>query len=283
MRPRMAFVAAGALLTLSVHLAAQRVGGLPIADLTIAERQRFDEGSRTFAKVYTVADGLGPVFNDDSCADCHRAGGGSNRTVTQFGRVDRGAFDPLEFLGGSLIQSRGVGSVTTVDGTHLFQGETVPPEATVTARRRSQSLLGLGYVDAVPDETWFAIAAEERLADESTAGSVHVMFDRSTGANVVGRFGWKAQVPSLRRFSSEALLNEMGITSPGFRDEVCPQGECLALGFNPAPGLNDDGRDVEAITNFMAMLAAPVRGGITSGALAGERVFSEIGCAACHR
>jgi CxxC motif-containing protein (DUF1111 family) len=64
---------------------------------------------------------------------------------------------------------------------------------------------------------------------------------------------------------------------------VCPQGDCLALGFNPAPALNDDGRDVDALTNFMTMLSAPQRGPITEEAMAGERLFQQIGCASCHR
>ena len=170
--------------------------------------------------------------------------------------------------------------VTTADGTFQFSGEQVPAEATITARRRSQSLLGLGLVDAVPDATWFAIAEEEQAADPSTAGRVQLVFDPATGGNVVGRFGWKAQLPTLRRFAGDALLNEMGITSPGFRDEVCPQGDCLALGFNPAPALNDDGRDVAALTDFMTMLAAPLRGPITDEANAGEIVFQQIGCGA---
>jgi CxxC motif-containing protein (DUF1111 family) len=282
MRARVALPVACALIV-SAHLAAQRLGGTPVPGLTVAQQQAFDEGSRTFAKVYTMADGLGPVFNDDSCADCHRAGGGSNRTVRRFGRVDRGVFDPLERLGGSLIQSRGIGSVTTADGTHAFGGELVPPEASVTALRRSTALLGLGFVDAVPDDTWFAIAEEQRLVDPATAGSVHAVFDPATGTAPVGKFGWKAQVTSLRRFSGEALLNEMGITSPGFRDEVCPQGNCLVLAFNPAPALNDDGRDVGAITDFMRMLAAPLRGPATTESSEGERVFHEIGCGFCHR
>lgn len=283
MRPRFLLIVASAVLIVSVHAAAQRQGGVAVANLTPAQRQAFDEGSLTFAKDYTLADGLGPVFNDESCADCHRAGGGSNRTVRRFGRVDRGTFDSLEYLGGSLIQSRGVGSVTTADGTHVFRGEQTPPEATVTTQRRSTTLLGLGFVDAVPDDAWIAIAEQERRADPSTAGVLNVAYDRSTGAFAVGKFGWKAQVPSLRHFSGDALLNEMGITSPGFRDEICPQGDCLALAFNPAPALNDDGRDVAAITDFMTMLAPPARGVVGAEAIAGESVFHGLGCAACHR
>jgi CxxC motif-containing protein (DUF1111 family) len=254
-----------------------------LPDLTVAERQAFMLGMRAFNRVYTVADGLGPVFNDDSCAPCHPAGGASNRLVTRFGRVTTEGFDPLEDLGGSLVQERGIGPITTADGTHDFGGEIVPAEANVVARRKSQSLLGLGFVDAVPDETWRSIAEQEAQADPSTGGRVQLVFDPITGGTRVGKFGWKAQVPTLRAFSSDAMLNEMGITSPGFCDEVCPQGDCLALGFNPTPALNDDGRDASAMTDFVTMLAPPLRGAVSEDAVAGEMLFEQIGCASCHR
>ena len=271
---------------LSVSSIAQQgqPNAVPVAGLTPAQQEAFNSGSRTFSKDYQVADGLGPVFNDESCNDCHRNGGGSNRTVSRFGRLtSRGVFDPISELGGSLIQSRGIGSITTADGTHDYAGERTPAAATITARRRSHALRGLGFVDAVPDDTWHAMAQEQRDSDPSTAGKVQLVVQVSTGRAIVGKFGWKAQVPSLLEFAGDALLNEMGITNPLFRDEVCPQGDCWALDFNPAPALNDDGRDVEALANFMTMLAPPARGPITEDAIAGEQVFAEIGCATCHR
>jgi CxxC motif-containing protein (DUF1111 family) len=258
--------------------------GNAVGGLTPAQRQAFAEGARVFAKDYVVAEGLGPVFNDESCDDCHRGGGGTNRTVTRFGRLDaRGDFDALPDLGGSLRQSRGIGSITTVDGTHDFGGERTPNQATISTPRRSSSLRGLGFVDAVPDETWEAIAAEERASDETTAGRVHMVDNLSTRRRAVGKFGWKAQVPTLLQFSADALLNEMGITNPLFRDEPCPQGDCDALAFNPTPALNDDGHDVEAIADFMTMLAAPTRGPVDNNVISGEQTFHEIGCASCHR
>ena len=259
-------------------------GGVPVTGLTPADRQAFDEGNRTFGKQYSMAEGLGPVFNEESCAECHRNGGGTNRTVTRFGRVDEaGRFDALPELGGSLVQSQGIGSVTTQDGTHVFRGERTPPEATVRAQRRSLSLKGLGFVDAVPDEAWLALAAAERAADPATAGRAHLVFDAATGVTRVGKFGWKAQVPSLLGFAGDALLNEIGITSPRFRDEVCPQGDCLALGFNPAPALNDDGHDASALNDFMTMLAPPPAPAAGDLADAGGRLFTDLGCASCHR
>lgn len=255
----------------------------PLAGLTIAERQAFAEGARVFARRYTVAEGLGPVFNDDSCAGCHRGGGGSPRRVTRIGRLADGRFDDLAELGGSLLQARGIGAVPTEEGTWEFLGETVPDDATIVVPRRSQPLFGLGLVDAVPEATLQAIADEQAAADPGTAGRVARFFDPAAGGEVVGRFGWKAQVPSLRAFSGDALLNELGITSPGFRDEVCPQGHCAALAFNPAPALNDDGRDATAIADFMTMLAPPARGPVTEAVQRGEEVFHALGCATCHR
>jgi CxxC motif-containing protein (DUF1111 family) len=130
---------------------------------------------------------------------------------------------------------------------------------------------------------WVAIAQAQLEADPSTAGRVNLVLNLSTGRAVVGKFGWKAQVPTLMQFAGDALLNEIGITNPMFQEEACPQGDCWALDFNPAPAMNDDGRDVEGLTNFMTMLAPPARGPITSDVIAGEQVFTQLGCSGCHR
>ena len=73
------------------------------------------------------------------------------------------------------------------------------------------------------------------------AGRVSMVDNIRAGMKTVGKFGWKAQVPTLFQFSGDAYLNEMGITTPDFPNENCPQGNCAELAFNPAPGINDDG------------------------------------------
>lgn len=161
----------------SFHAIAQQrpAGPTPVAGLTPAQQLAFNEGSRVFSHDYSVAEGRGPVFNDESCADCHRGGGATNRTVRRFGRTENGMFDPLAELGGSLIQSRGIGSVTTVDGTHEFVGERTPSDANVSTARRTTSLFGLGFVDAVPDATWLAVAQLESTGRDGTAGRVNIV------------------------------------------------------------------------------------------------------------
>jgi len=286
-RSSVVLLAASLVYAAAVHVAAQRGGaiGRPLDGLTPALVDAFNAGARIYTKRYTVADGLGPVFNDETCADCHRTpaiGGAGNRTVTRFGRDSDGFFDPLVERGGSLVQSRGIGTVTTQFGTFTFNGERVPGDATVTTRRRTTGTQGLGLVDAVPDETWLAIARREAAADPATAGRAAIVLDLLTRLPAVGKFGWKAQVPTLHQFSGDALMNEAGVTNPDFPQENCPGGDCSLLDFNPAPAMNDDGRDVDALTDFMRLLAPPARGPIGDDAIAGEGVFAAIGCGSCH-
>jgi CxxC motif-containing protein (DUF1111 family) len=282
---RPVFVALGIANLIALHTASAqlRPTALPVAGLTREQQHAFEQGGIAFSKIYGVAEGLGPLFNDQSCMACHGImAGSSNRINTRFGRREDHLFDPLERLGGSLVQSRGIGTIPTADGNVHFSGEGVPDQANTVTVRRTPTLQGLGFVDAVPDATWLAIAEAQLVADPSTAGRVHRVFDTATGAVAVGKFGWKAQVATLRRFAGDALVNELGITNPEFPHEPCPQGDCAALAFNPAPALNDDGAAVTALTDFMTMLAAPPRGAIPSQVAVGEAVFREIGCATCH-
>src|SRR5262245_20645786 len=257
--------------------------GDPLRGLTPDELARFSAGRDAFVVEESVTDGLGPVFNGTSCGACHSnpaVGGGSTLVETRFGTTTNGVFDPLANLGGSLIQTNGIGA----QGTCTFVGEKVPPEATIVAGRRTTSLLGLGLVDAVPDATFLQLASREARFDPSTAGRAHVVTDVTTGALAVGKFGWKSQVPNLLAFSGDAYLNEMGITTPLFPNENCPQGDCTLLACDPVQPDPDDGdlEDVEHFRDFMTFLAPAPRPWPTLESLIGGFFFGQIGCADCH-
>jgi CxxC motif-containing protein (DUF1111 family) len=256
--------------------------GAPLSVLTADQLARFNTGKDAFQVVETPEQGLGPVFNDVSCATCHSVagvGGGSARLETRFGTMMNGVFDPMSDAGGSLIQENGIGP----QGTCNYLPEVVPPGATVVAHRRTTPLFGLGLVDAVPDATYQAIAAAEASNPDGIAGLVSVVTNLATGQPAVGKFGWKGQNPSLFQFSGDAYVNEMGVTSAQFPDENCPQGDCASLSCNPDPGINDEDNDVQKFADFMTFLAPPPRGPITGQALLGEVVFFAIGCEGCHR
>ena len=280
----LALSAAPALVSAATAPAASGFGAA-ISGLTVDEKARFAAGHEVFVETEDAADGLGPVFNDNSCVACHstpEAGGGSTRVETRFGKeTRRGGFDALESLGGSLIQEQGIG----VQAECNFVGETVPAEANVTAGRRTTPLFGLGLVDAVPDATLVALAARQRMRTPATAGRTHLVPDAVSGEQHVGRFGWKAQVSSLLHFAGDAYLNEMGITSPFFPDENCPQGDCSLLRCDLVPDPEDDGADVFQFADFMSLLAPPPRLAASADKRVvgdGQRVFDRAGCADCH-
>src|SRR5262245_44558872 len=277
--------------------------GDPLDGLSSDELQAFGAGRDAFEEVETAADGLGPLFNGTACAGCHNVGatgGGSETLETRFGAIRNGSFDALEALGGSLIQTDGIGA----QGTCTFVGEVVPDGATIVAQRRATPLFGLGLVDAVPDATLLALADGQARQHPDTAGRPNMVTDVGSGQTVVGKFGWKSQVPNLFQFSAEAYLNEMGITTPLFPDELCPQGDCTLLACDPLPGVDDDLEDVELFTDFMTLLAPPpalrATGAFqrTNGSRprapqrqagssprtrsSGYRLFVQVGCANCH-
>src|SRR5437868_6157171 len=170
--------------------------GEPLQGLTAAERASFDDGKVHFATAEDVGEGLGPVFNEASCIACHAGpavGGSNGRLETRFGRRGAdGGFDPLSAEGGSLLQDHGIGGV---DG-FAFGPEIVPAEANVVAQRRTTPLFGLGLVDATPDDTILAIAAEQARSTPQVAGTVAMVPNLVTGKESVGKFGWKNVNPT---------------------------------------------------------------------------------------
>ena len=257
--------------------------GDALRGLTAEQLAAFRAGRNEFGRNRTAATGLGPNFNRSSCVVCHASpgvGGISVFNVTRFGRIRSGAFDGYEKAGGSLLQQLALGP--TVGVTRQFKSERIPEDASIVVVRRTQPLFGLGLVDATPDSTFYALAAAQAARNRATAGRVSMVDNRVTGTKTVGKFGWKAQIATLFEFAGAAYVDELGVTNPDFPNENCPNGDCSEMQFNPAPGLNDDGKGVRALTDFMMMLAPPPRGAITEDAQRGEQIFMRIGCADCH-
>jgi CxxC motif-containing protein (DUF1111 family) len=256
--------------------------GAPISGLTAEEGARFVAGRETFVEDEEVDGGLGPVFNGGSCVACHdrpAAGGGSARVETRLGTPQETPDAASAHLGGPLVQEHGIG----VQGRCDFVGEVVPA-ADVRAGRRATALFGLGLVDAVADTTLLELAARQRVRTPATAGRARAVLDAVSGEERIGRFGWKAQGPSLLHAAAEAYLEEMGVTSPFLPEESCPQGDCAALACDPVPDPEDDGARVFLVADFVSLLAAPPRApsGRASTDGEGRRLFARAGCADCH-
>lgn len=206
---------------------------------------------------------------------------GSRTAVTRFGRVLNGVHDPLESLGGPLLQKR---------ATRAELREVIPAEANVGAERITTPLFGAGLLEAISDETLRALAAAAK--PDGIRGRAAEIVDPISGQNRIGRLGWKAQHASLEGFAAGAYLNEMGGTSHAFPKENAPNGKTkLLAGEDKVADPEDIGSATEKpdfvqTAEFMRLLAAVPRaaasGSLAATVLAGEKVFTEIGCAQCH-
>jgi CxxC motif-containing protein (DUF1111 family) len=268
----------------------QALPGGPLAGLTTAEQRLFAAGRAAFEADEDLKSGLGPVFNESACNRCHNragVGGAGLQSVVLAGKLDGHGFDALIDQGGpsfalvSVSQLRSVEVRRSIPDCKLpSDGELVPAEANVIARRRTTALFGLGLVDATPDVTFTALAANQPRAIRGRAARVSNISRRTSS---VGKFGWKAQMPTLFQFAGTAYLNELGITNPEYPNEQAPLGSTeLLAACDLVSGLEDGGEKVQRVTDFMSLLApiAPLEQ--TPASRAGGALFNRIGCAGCH-
>lgn len=269
-------MAAGQMVWAQVDL--QPRPGEPLLGLTPSELDRFEAGLAAYQLTILPSTGLGPVFNQQSCASCHNnpVGGPGAQFVTRFGRLDKGGFDPLESLGGSLLQSESISPDCS---------EVVPATANITSLRVTPGVLAYGLVESILDSDLLAIRDSQPAGVRGDARMVGMLEDPDGGERV-GRFGWKAQIATVMTFSADAALNEMGLTNALLPDEIAPQGDASMIDLCddvPDPEDPPDGNPVsfiQRVTDFQRYLAPPPqtpRSGMT-----GELIFEQIGCATCH-
>jgi CxxC motif-containing protein (DUF1111 family) len=263
----------------------QQGAGGPLPGLTRDQAAVFDRGRRAFLEREERADGLGPVFNGVSCAECHAAGGvgGSSpdlrvSRVTRIGGVVNGRYADLTELGGPVLQAR---SLREFDPRCPIPGEVVPPGAQFVSRRITTPLFGAGLIEAIPDQ---AILAQVGRPDpDGVRGVANVVWNPETRRSEVGRFGWKGQHSSLHLFAGDAYLNEMGITSASFRTENLPQGRPIPAGWDSTADPEDLDDDTGRFTAFMRLLGPPAqRTPDAPQVRRGSQVFNSIRCGSCH-
>jgi len=245
----------------------------------MVEQVTFSQDRELFEKRDTIEDGLGPVYNAQSCVECHQnvvAGGGSQILVVRAGHRDNnGNF--VESPGGSLINDREIDPSIQ---------EYVLPGENIQSQRISLSTLGDGYVEAIDDQTLLGIAARQPAQSKGAINGQAILVPilESPGATRVGRFGWKSQHASLLSFTADAYLNEVGITSRLLPDENSSLGRSVAA-FDKVADIEDSDNDIDNIARFMRATKAPSPDSTlaqTADARQGGQIFHQIGCAICH-
>jgi CxxC motif-containing protein (DUF1111 family) len=251
---------------------------------------------KTFEEVEQLGDGLGPLYNAQSCRECHQnpvSGAASQVTELRVGHQGPdGHFRNPEIpiahgteviTGRSLVNDRAICPNAAFPNNEIQ--ERVPETETIRTFRLSLNLLGDGFVEAVADQTLIDLAQQQcKSSHRKICGQVlEVPIVEAPGQMSVGRFGWKDQHASLLSFSADAYLNEMGITNRLQPDEVTKL-------CNTAPEPNDtpgpDGlADIDHFARFIRATKAPALDSQLANsefAKKGAALFGKIGCATCH-
>ncbi len=251
--------------------------GDPIDGLTPSERAQFERGRALFLREFTPEEGLGPLFNAPSCGECHEdpvAGGVGDEVERQIARLrPDGTCDPLIESGGPVIQEH---ATPALEAALRITGEPVPGEL-VPAHRMTPDLFGFGLLDAVPEGRILEYADPGDRDHDGISGRAH-----RTADGRLGRFGRKAQVATLRPFNDDAFLFEMGITSERAPREESAGGQPIPAGVDPAADPELDAGSFMDLDAFVRFLAPPAPQPLDREGKRGRRLFSTIGCAACH-
>lgn len=253
----------------------------PVEGLTPSELAAFARGDAEFGRQFAPNTGLGPIFNDVSCATCH-SGDGRGQLRNALFRIGSESDDFLRSLGGPQIQDKAIAGA---------EPEAVPSGHAVSVRL-PPPVFGVGLIEAIPESAILANVDSLDADGDGISGRPNYVNAASfvpptepgggTGLRL-GRFGRKAQNPVLLQQTVEAYLQDIGITSPFLPLE----------NRNPRSGVPVEAVDrvadpevsesvVQAVTHYMRGLAPPAPGPDTEQRLQGRALFVQAQCAKCH-
>lgn len=291
-----------------------------LPDLTEDQLEQFEEGDELFEQIFAAADGLGPVFNANSCDSCH-VEDGRGRAPDFIGesesgfliRLARPAFnqngstvsDPI--YGGQLqdLATEGVipeGEIVIhyteiediyADGSpyslhqpiysirNLGYGD-LASDITFSPRVANQ-MIGLGLLEAISEETILSFADPEDANGDGISGRPNYVWDARAQSLTVGRFGWKANQPNLIQQTAGAYNGDMGISTSLFAHQPCTasQTDCTAKSISGTPEVSDE--HLSLVVFYASTLAVPAQRNSDDPIVQeGEQLFVEAQCSACH-
>lgn len=269
----------------------------------------------------TARDGLGPIFNSRSCAGCHFKDGrgrppefegerptGLLMRLSLPGIGEHGGPLPDPVYGGQLqdeaimgLAAEGVLAISYEETPFTFpDGEVVmlrrpiylfsepaygePNPDMMFSPRVANHMIGMGLLEAVPEESILALADPDDEDGDGISGRPNYVWDVANGRTVLGRFGWKANEPTVAQQVAGAFLGDMGITTPLFPEQNCTDAiaGCSTAADGGTPEIEPD--DFQKVVLYSSTLAVPARRDWTHPqVLQGKALFNEIGCTACHK
>jgi CxxC motif-containing protein (DUF1111 family) len=299
----------------------QAVPGLPINTdlLFFVGNSLFRQNWVSSPASTTARDGLGPTFNARACSACHNKDGrgsplepgqafssGFLMRISTAGTDDFGGPKHVPNYG-SQIQDRaniGVPFEAKVALTYTFingafeDGETYQlrkPNYTImqeqfgslqgvlTSPRVGQQVIGLGLVDALSSEDILSNADEFDRDNDGISGKANYVWNHTTHQNELGKFGWKANQPTLRQQVADAFSGDMGLTTSIFPDINCPspQLDCNDAPNGGIPEVPDN--SLNNVLIYTSSLSVPIRRNYEDeDVLKGKQLFRDLKCTSCH-
>jgi CxxC motif-containing protein (DUF1111 family) len=265
-------------------------------------------------------DGLGPLFNRVSCSACHVRDGrgrppehgeplesmllrlsvpgssanGAPRPVPHYGdQLNEKALPGVPAEGRTVVTYRERGgkypdgepyALLVPDYQIVDLGYGPLPAETLSSARVAPAVFGLGLLEAVPEAGILAREDPDDADHDGISGRANHVWDARQGRRVLGRFGWKANQPSLRQQSATAAHGDIGLTTSLYPHENVAEGQVAAAAVPSGaaqgqPELRDDFLDM--LTFYLQALAVPAPRA-SPGAAQGAALFARIGCTACH-
>ncbi|MCC7429671.1 thiol oxidoreductase, partial [bacterium] len=261
--------------------------------------------------------GIGPLYNQNSCESCHVRNG--RGTIPEFdgdpnsglllrisvpGSGTNGSIIPVPGFGGQL-QNKAIfdvvpeGKITKtevekivnyLDGssatlkqpTYGIAESYIPlPENVLISPRVAPPVFGLGLLEAIPENTLLALADESDSNGDGISGKPNQVWDVLTQQINIGRFGWKAEEPTVNQQSAGAANNDMGLTNNFFTTEHCDGQPNCTEGLQSTTDLDDE---TTLLMGFYAQtLGVPAsRNHNKSEVLKGKALFTQLNCSGCH-
>ncbi|MCP3061554.1 c-type cytochrome [Myxococcus sp. K38C18041901] len=248
------------------------------------------------------ANQLGPRYNNVSCISCHALNGRSP-VAAPGARLDAMAIEVAasssstqvvpDATYGLNVQQRGVEAGATDHAVSIPSHEehvhTLPDGETVSLRkpvyaftgpvpaqlsvRQAPQVIGMGLLEAVDESTVLALADPTDRDGDGVRGLPNWVINPETGSRHLGRFGWKASKATLRQQSADALLKDMGITSPVFKTLDCQRGVPGCNTTSAATEISET--ELERLSSYLALLGVPAQRSLRSAFLDGIRVSPE--------
>ena len=265
-------------------------------------------------------DGLGPFFNGRSCSACHAKDGRGRPPQTDdepfLSLLLRLSIDGTDAHGGPLgdpsygtqLQPQALPGMTaeatpqiqfeTIEGTYDdgTPYELIKPNYTITnlgygelsediqiSPRIATQMIGLGLLEAITEDDLLALADPNDEDNDGISGKANYVWDEENQQTVIGRFGHKANQPTLRQQVASAFLGDLGITSPVFPNENCfeNQEDCLNATVGGTPDVEEN--EFHKVVVYNSLVAVPMRRAWdTEEILIGKTLFHEAQCTSCH-